>query len=72
MSGDITQGLDQLLNQNAEDITPYYQKTEKPADNGQVTHLEYQYQDENDREYLESLLQLILVKKIKSAIWLQI
>ena len=32
MSGDIIDGLDQLLNQSTEDILPYYQKTETTPD----------------------------------------
>ena len=57
MSGDIIDGIDQLLNQDVEDITPFYQKTEKPKIKD-FDHENYSF-DEYTLE-LEVLLQLIL------------
>ena len=56
MSGNILDGIDQLLNQDVEDITPFFHKTEKPPKLNDILE-SYEY----DNSYqVEILLQLIL------------
>ena len=58
MSGDIIDGLDQLLNQSTEDILPYYQKTETTPDTAYENLHESYYYDNTIK--VEVFLQLIL------------
>ena len=56
MSGNILDGIDQLLNQDVEDITPFFHKTEKPP---QLNDILDSYEYDNSYQ-VEILLQLIL------------
>ena len=56
MSGNILDGIDQLLNQDVEDITPFFHKTEKPP---KLNDILESYEYDNSYE-VEILLQLIL------------